>query len=472
MKNMLKKIGVIGIIVAMLSPFFEMPVVKAAETCSDHTVMQYYFLDVTNGNAWEHYNDGYKTYTVFKYLFPEEAGKQIKILDAQLLTLTKDASSTSNTISIDGFYGDIERLKQSARESKPYIDESDDNDLKITGNYETIDKSDYKVVKILHGKWGKDNNGAADAVTATWDNIPERDEFKSHTVQSVFDNDYSTISKNITISKAQYKSSKFSTYSVGETNMKEYFTDLTNSDRNKDFINDSGDSKYFAIGITRKIDSNILNKYAFGQKCSANNTNCSTSGWYLLSQNEDNVSNSYDALRGTNKKIIEVADKSAAQSKAESDTAGKKLIITDESYYWPAVLNVEYEVCTNTSEQWTLKYDGNTDDDSATGVPSSRTENVGTAIPVDEKTPTRNGYVFKGWNTERNGSGDDYTGGQSFSSPKSADVKILFAQWGDASKGDQKKTGVVSYVIGFISVGIVASGIYLIAKKKNLFRQI
>ena len=45
MKNILRKIGVIGIIIAMLAPFIELPVVKAAnEECTDHTVMQLLFL--------------------------------------------------------------------------------------------------------------------------------------------------------------------------------------------------------------------------------------------------------------------------------------------------------------------------------------------------------------------------------------------------------------------------------------------
>ena len=47
MKNILRKIGVIGIIIAMLAPFIELPVVKAAnEECTGHTVMQLLFLDI------------------------------------------------------------------------------------------------------------------------------------------------------------------------------------------------------------------------------------------------------------------------------------------------------------------------------------------------------------------------------------------------------------------------------------------
>ena len=94
MKNILKKIGVIGIIIAMLAPFVEMPVAKAAtETCTDHTVMQYYFADVTNGDYWKQYTstNGYTTYTIYPYLFPEESGKTIKILNTKIAYSFKTA---------------------------------------------------------------------------------------------------------------------------------------------------------------------------------------------------------------------------------------------------------------------------------------------------------------------------------------------------------------------------------------------
>lgn len=465
MKNMLKKIGVIGIIVAMLAPFFEMPVVKAAEsqTCSDHTVMQYYFLDVAYASEFEkqYEGDGYKTYAIFQYTFPElNANQEIKILQTQLLNFNED-TSVNNSLTIDGFYGDVVRLYDSS-------DRKLSGSERIAGNYETKEKSDYKVVKVLHGKWAKKNESSN---TSNWNNIPnDADKFRKVVIQN-FTNG------SVSLNAAQYSSSRyFSDYSYSGNDLVDYFTELT-SDSNSNFIYESDGNKYFALGILRKFsnsDISTLNQKTFGKKCESSDGYCTgkvdVGNYYAFSESDSEVVNSYSAFKKA------LADPDAR----ERDTNYYVLnvnsssidINTGEEYYWPAVLNVEYEVCTNTSERWTLKYDGNTDDDSATGVPSSRTENVGTYINVDEKTPTRNGYVFKGWNTEKDGSGKSYTGGEKFESPDSADVKILFAQWGDASKGDQKKTGVVSYVIGFISVGIVASGIYLIAKKKNLFRQI
>lgn len=467
MKNMLKKIGVIGIIIAMLAPFFEMPVVKAAETCSDHTVMQYYFLDVAYASAFENQyeGDGYKTYAIFQYTFPElNANQEIKILQTQLLNFNED-TSVNNSLTIDGFYGDVVRLYDSS-------DRKLSDSERIAGNYETKEKSNYKVVKVLHGKWAKKDESSS---TSNWNNIPnDADKFRKVVIQN-FTNG------SVSLNAAQYSSSRyFSDYSYSVNDLVDYFTELT-SDSNSNFIYESEGNKYFALGILRKFsnsDISTLNQKTFGKKCESGDGYCTgkvdVGNYYAFSESASGVVNSYSAFKKA------LADPDAIERDTNyyvlnANSSGID-INTGEQYYWPAVLNVEYEVCTNTSEEWTLKYDKNTngDDDSVTNFPdpSSKKAKVGTPILVDEKTPTRNGYVFKGWNTEKDGSGDDYTGGQSFSSPKSADVKILFAQWGDASEGDQKKTGVVSYVIGFISVGIVASGIYLIAKKKNLFRQI
>ena len=147
MKNILKKIGVIGIIIAMLAPFVEMPVAKAAETqtCSDHTVMQYYFADVTNGDYWKQYTstNGYTTYTIYPYLFPEESGKTIKILNTQVLDIETGSTPTSeNGMTLEKFWSDVELLQRS-----DFQKSGDD----LSGTYVSKDKSDYRVVKILHG---------------------------------------------------------------------------------------------------------------------------------------------------------------------------------------------------------------------------------------------------------------------------------------------------------------------------------
>ena len=85
--------------------------------------------------------------------------------------------------------------------------------------------------------------------------------------------------------------------------------------------------------------------------------------------------------------------------------------------------------------------------------------------------PTREGYAFKGWCDDKEGKENCYEVGKKYHFDK-AGTLTLYAQWADASEGEQKKTGVISYVISFIAIGIIAGTIYLISRKKNLFKQI
>ena len=45
MKKLLKKIGVLGLIIAILAPFIELPTVNAAEGCTNH-LQNYLWLDM------------------------------------------------------------------------------------------------------------------------------------------------------------------------------------------------------------------------------------------------------------------------------------------------------------------------------------------------------------------------------------------------------------------------------------------
>ena len=459
MKNMLKKIGVIGIIIAMLAPFVEMPVAEAAtQTCSDHTVLQYYFADVTNGDSWKHYTeDGYATYTIFPYTFPEETGKSIKILKTQLLNVVSDSNtSAENTITTANFWSDVKSLEN----TKTYQISGNE----IAGNYLTKDKSDYKVSKLLHGIWAKES--ATSYEKADWEKATVDDDgnyretyLLNHSIQKIFSKDETTI----TVSSARYLNSNYVFGSADEKTLDEYFENLVSKD-NDEYVKDAEGEKVFALRVNRKISSSTLNSKYFGFKCESDSCDDeSYDGKYAIfttDKSGDTVKNSYSAL---------ISDSSG---KNIVDTDENIDIFTNEAYYWPAVLTVEYEVCTNTSETWTLKYDGNTSDDSANNIPEKVQKSVGEDVEIDSKTPTRSGYTFKGWNTEKDGSGKTYNAGDKYESPDSSDVIVLYAQWGDTSKGNQEKTGVASYIIGFVSVGIVASGIYLIAKKKNLFKQI
>lgn len=462
MKNILKKIGVIGIIIAMLAPFVEMPVAKAAtETCTDHTVMQYYFADVTNGDYWKQYTstNGYTTYTIYPYLFPEESGKTIKILNTKVLDIETGSTPTSeNGMTLEKFWSDVELLQRS-----DFQKSGDD----LSGTYVSKDKSDYRVVKILHGIWGRDTNGSYESVD--WTNIPTiKNDFLNYTVQDIFGNN-----SGITVSSARFLGLNKGFGAADERKLEGYFKNLTSGDNNE-YIEEVNGKKVFALRVSRKLDVDTLNTKKFGYLCatkdSCGEANVNKYAIFTDDSADNPIKNSYSALvKAKNLEKIETDDTVARKIVNDEEDVD---VFTNKAYYWPAVLNVEYEVCTNTSEQWTLKYDGNTDDDSANNIPEKVQKSVTEDAVIDSKTPTRNGYTFKGWNTEKDGSGKTYNAGDKYETPGKADVRVLFAQWGNASKGEQKPTGVASYIIGFISVGIVAGGIYFIAKKKNLFKQI
>lgn len=462
MKNILKKIGVIGIIIAVLAPFVEMPVAKAAtETCTDHTVMQYYFADVTNGDYWKQYTstNGYTTYTIYPYLFPEESGKTIKILNTKVLDIETGSTPTSeNGMTLEKFWSDVELLQRS-----DFQKSGDD----LSGTYVSKDKSDYRVVKILHGIWGRDTNGSYESVD--WTNIPTiKNDFLNYTVQDIFGNN-----SGITVSSARFLGLNKGFGAADERKLEDYFKNLTSGDNNE-YIEEVNGKKVFALRVSRKLDVDTLNTKKFGYLCatkdSCGEANVNKYAIFTDDSADNPIKNSYSALvKAKNLEKIETDDTVARKIVNDEEDVD---VFTNKAYYWPAVLNVEYEVCTNTSEQWTLKYDGNTPDDSANNIPEKVQKSVTEDAVIDSKTPTRNGYTFKGWNTEKDGSGKTYNAGDKYETPGKADVRVLFAQWGNASKGEQKPTGVASYIIGFISVGIVAGGIYFIAKKKNLFKQI
>ena len=75
-----------------------------------------------------------------------------------------------------------------------------------------------------------------------------------------------------------------------------------------------------------------------------------------------------------------------------------------------------------TREKHTIRYDAN----GGSGAPGNQTKTMGVDLWLSSTTPSRPQYVFKGWNTEANGSGTSYSPGQQFY--LDADT-TLYAQW-------------------------------------------
>ena len=76
---------------------------------------------------------------------------------------------------------------------------------------------------------------------------------------------------------------------------------------------------------------------------------------------------------------------------------------------------------------YTIKFDGNGNGDSVTRIPDTQKKEYGETINLNLKTPSRNGYQFKGWTADINGSGTVYSNSnREFS--ENRDV-TLYAQW-------------------------------------------
>ena len=76
MKNLLKKLGVLVLLISVLAPFVELPVKAATENCKSY-LQNYLFM--SHGAASTTFHElaesskegGYKTFTSFPYSFPE-----------------------------------------------------------------------------------------------------------------------------------------------------------------------------------------------------------------------------------------------------------------------------------------------------------------------------------------------------------------------------------------------------------------
>jgi uncharacterized repeat protein (TIGR02543 family) len=72
----------------------------------------------------------------------------------------------------------------------------------------------------------------------------------------------------------------------------------------------------------------------------------------------------------------------------------------------------------------TLIYDAQ----GGSGVPGNQTGNAGSNVTVSSTVPTRDGHTFIGWNTQADGSGTSYSGGDPYTLPNSG-TDTLYAQW-------------------------------------------
>lgn len=117
----------------------------------------------------------------------------------------------------------------------------------------------------------------------------------------------------------------------------------------------------------------------------------------------------------------------------------------------------------NPDGSFKVTYDGN--DKNAKGVPSPQTANVGSAIEISKAKPTLTKNNFLGWSRDPKAKEPDptYAPGAEYKG-ESGDI-TLYAVW-------QTQTGISAHFIAFGVVAIAAGAALVVAKKKDLFRQI
>ena len=527
MKNKIKKIGALILSLSMLIPFVEIPKVNAAEDCTTH-LQSWMFLDSATlypgqYNFFERVYDinntrgansqhqfGHENYTRFPYAFPEvETGETLTItsLSENTFNINNFIGSNSSVNSLEGFWNQLKTIKKTTG-SPEYLYSYDNNSVNgkifvtssdYSGNYD-----DQAI--LIHGPWSSfDENG--NAIDNQWTSIDfnNMDYLVSHSFQKVLTKDQlNSIKFNISLKQASYDGNSDRYYATGKLFTPDYLTSVINNQ--SDIIQDTNNrGRYIPIQINRSIGSyvsnmtddnrvstlkNLMNNIVIGAKATdGNNVTYCVYGTY--DNNTKTLTNNFENFRSTGYSCFQDANGSSTSGSTKGtvvrEEIAKDLIDfyvsytksgdnytfngSDSVYYWPAVLNVEYKVCKNsTSEEWTLAYDGNAK--GVANVPDSESAQAGTNISVTKEKPVLDGYTFVKWCENSNGSGKCYEAGDTVEYPGSPTTKTLYAQWGQVGNEDNKKTGIVSYVIGFISVGLIAGAVYYLVKKKNLFKQI
>ena len=87
-------------------------------------------------------------------------------------------------------------------------------------------------------------------------------------------------------------------------------------------------------------------------------------------------------------------------------------------------LYAQWTTVFTTPETVTLTYDPQ----GGTGEPADQTGDAASDVTVSTTEPTRDGYTFQGWNTQADGNGTPYSGGDTYTLPNSG-TDTLYAQW-------------------------------------------
>lgn len=86
-----------------------------------------------------------------------------------------------------------------------------------------------------------------------------------------------------------------------------------------------------------------------------------------------------------------------------------------------------------TAWKHTVTYDKNVDPSSSsqtvTNMPGNQTKTFDEKLMISSTKPSRNGYIFNGWNTQKNGKGIAYASGAEYKHDQNGNTVTLYAQW-------------------------------------------
>ena len=86
-----------------------------------------------------------------------------------------------------------------------------------------------------------------------------------------------------------------------------------------------------------------------------------------------------------------------------------------------------------TAWKHTVTYDKNVDPSSSsqtvTNMPGNQTKTFDEKLMISSTKPSRNGYIFNGWNTQKDGKGTAYASGAEYKHDQNGNTVTLYAQW-------------------------------------------
>ena len=342
------------------------------------------------------------------------------------------------------------------------------------------------VTSYVHGFWANEE-GNGEPQLGGWNIEGDYNAWKKNTFQGIqIDakkrNEDADLGLTVDFNAASFDGTQYGhVQGYGKDNLLNFFndvyTDVENA-KNEEIVHYyfKAKSDYFNISINRSFDVDNLDEFNFGycddDKCyvfTMDSSKDKVTESYTAYVNYKSAGNSCEATSVDNECYIKEYSKQKKNSVIDFDINNWKI-------YWPVILGVEYSLCPKTvenvpvDETWKVVYNKNTNDEVA-NMPGEQTAKVKESITVDDKKPTRSGWTFKQWCTGKNGDGDCYNPKGEIKNTGTAKLE-LFAHWVKEGPEKNEKTGVISYVLGFAAVGLVAGGIYLVSKKKNLFKQI